>query len=167
MSKRNQVARTESPTPEVDAEQNAQIEREAIAQSEVQQSEVERVATEADAKPMHSNLAVSQFKFKKTKVVALPLFKLVPDEEVYFLVDDAMYVGKSIDDKKEPAILMHVTDLETGEQGQIIIGKVLKDLISENYEDDSYVGKKFALTLRKRADKKYNTYDFAEIETEE
>lgn len=116
---------------------------------------------EGDKVPAHSN-----FKFKVTKQVAVQLFKLVPNVQRFFLCDAAVYVGKKIDDKKEAALLMPVTDLETGEQGLIIVGAVLKGLLEESYTGNGYVGKKFALTVRKRADKAYNTYDFAEIETD-
>ncbi len=115
-----------------------------------------------DKVPAHSN-----FKFTKVKQVAQQLFKLLPDVQRFFLADGAIYVGKKIDDKKEAALLLPVTDLETGEQGLIIVGAVLKGLFDETYPDGSYVGKKFAITLRKRADKKYNTYDVTEIATEE
>jgi hypothetical protein len=110
--------------------------------------------------------ATSGFKFKRTAAVAMPLFKLLPDQPRFFLVDAAIYTGKKIDDKKEAALLMPVTDLESGEQGQIIVGQVLKELIYEKYPEKSYVGKKFEVTLRKRADKKYNTYDLYEVEVE-
>ena len=114
-----------------------------------------------DKAPAHSN-----FKVKRTKSVAVPLFKLSPNVKRYFLFDGPMFVGKKIDDKKEAAILLPVTDLETGEQGQIIVGKVLRSLIEEEYPDKAYVGKKFETCLRRRADKSYNTYDLYEVETE-
>ena len=115
--------------------------------------------------PIHTEPAKahSNLRFKRTKSVAVPLFKLVADEPRFFLCEGAMFTGKQIDDKKEAATLMPVTDLETGEMGQIIVGKVLAELLIEQYEDKTYVGKRFELTLRKKADKKYNTYDLFEV----
>lgn len=102
--------------------------------------------------------------FKRTKNIAVSLFKLVPDKACYFLVDGAMFIGKKVDEKKDAATLLAVTDLTTGEQGQIIIGTVLKALLEETYPANSYVGKKLEIVLRKNADKKYNNYNVYEIE---
>lgn len=110
-----------------------------------------------ESKP-HSNL-----RFTRTKTIAMPLFKLAADQPRFFLADGPMFLGKQIDDKKEAATLMPVTDLETGEQGQIIIGLVLKELLHEQYPANHYVGKRFEICVRKRADKKYNTYDLFEV----
>jgi uncharacterized OB-fold protein len=155
MSKREQVKKSE--TPEADAEQNRMSEE----------------AAAADAQGGHSNLdatpvvaAPSKFKMKRTKAVAVPLFKFEPNVPRYYLVDGVMFLGKKVDAKKDAATLLPVTDLETGEQGQVIVGQVLRELFNESYPDGVYVGKKFEMTLRKRADKKYNTYDLYEVEGE-
>lgn len=131
--------------------------------NEVGEQSPEAVVHEGDAVPAHSNLDKKQF--KRTKAVAIPLFKMVPNQPEFFKFDGAMYEGKKIDDKKDAAILIPVTDLNTGEQGQIIVGLVLRELIQETYPAETYVGKCFEVTLRKRADKKYNTYDLYEIES--
>lgn len=156
-AKKKQIADKTPEQDRSDAEPN-QTSNEAPEQS------ADAVVHEGDDKPAHSNL--SKFQFKRTKAVAVPLFKLAPDQPRYFLVDGAIFTGKKIDDKKEAAMLMPVTDLETGEQGQIIVGAVLKELVYEQYPAGEYVGKKFEVCLRKRADKKYNTYDLYEIQTD-
>lgn len=138
--------KTISSTPEADAEQNRMSEE----------------AAAADAVGSHSN-----FRMTRKRAVAVPLFKFEPDVPRFYLVESAMFIGKKIDDKKEAATLIPVTDLETGEQGQIIVGTVLKELLNETYPSDGYVGLKFEMTLRKRADKKYNTYDLYEVGDEE
>ena len=113
----------------------------------------------AKADPPHSNL-----RFTRTRVVAIPLFKLAPGAPArFFMFEGAMFEGKKVDDKKEPATLMPVTDLESGEIGQIIIGAVLRELLHEQYPGDAYVGKRFELKVRRDADKKYNTYDLFEV----
>ena len=129
------------------------------------ESDAELNATSAAGAPVHTpeSKPHSNLKFTRTRTIAMPLFKLVADVPRFFLADGAMFIGKQIDDKKEAATLMAVTDLETGEQGQIIIGQVLKELLIEQYPENGYVGKHFELCLRKRADKKYNTYDLFEV----
>lgn len=143
--------------------------------------EMSQEAQAADAMGTHSNLdtgtgtavvvpgtggavAAAPFQFKVKKLVAVPLFKLMPDAPIYVKFNEPMFVGKKLDDKKQAAILIGVTDLQTGQIGQIIVGAVLKGLMDDQYPDNSYVGRNFGLILRKRADKKYNTYDVAEIE---
>lgn len=150
MAKKQQVQQTPEEAL-ADAEQNAQSEAEATQTPEV--------------KPAP---AVSTFKFKKIKNVAVQMFKSEPNVTRYFLIDGPHFKGKEVAKATMGAPdILPVTDLETGEQGQFIIGKVLLELLHENYPDHAYVGKKFQVTPRKRADKKYNTYDFAEIETED
>lgn len=113
-------------------------------------------------------------KFKKVRVVTLPLFKWQANLERYYRFDGAMFQGKPMKEnvaegakKKEPAILANVTDLETGEQGQIILGKVLQEILTEDYPADAYVGKCFAIEQRKIAGKDYNGYSVTEIEPNE
>ena len=169
MSKSRAAVKVVPKSDDVQARSDAELSR--VEQDEVENGERDSADTpvihDGDTKPAHSNLAASQFKMRRTKAVAMPLFKLVPDVPRYFLCDGAMFTGKKVDDKKEAAILMAVTDLETGETGQIIIGAVLRELLLETYPDDAYVGKKFEICLRKRADKKYNTYDVYEVADEE
>lgn len=105
--------------------------------------------------------------FKVFKRVTAQLFKLKPGDEIFFLCDGPMHVGEKIGDK-EPATLMNVTNLETGEEGQIICGAVFQKELSRAYENNAYVGKKFWLKVTRIPEKKYNTYEIAEIsETEE
>lgn len=141
-----------------------------MAEDELQaRADAEQNAVSAAGAPVHTpeSKPHSNLKFTRTRTIAMPLFKLVADTPRFFLADGAMFIGKQIDDKKEAATLMAVTDLETGEQGQIIIGQVLKELLIEQYPENGYVGKRFELCLRKRADKKYNTYDLFEVAAQE
>lgn len=105
--------------------------------------------------------------FVKHKHVTLPLFKMIPGVERYFLVDGAMFVGKQVDDKKEPATLMNVTDLETGEEGQIICPFLLIEALNADYPDNAYVGKMFAISLTRVPEKKYNLVNLTELKRAE
>ena len=152
--------------PQAHAESNEQLEADVAATIEHAHAEVD--ATTDKGTPIHTEptKAHSNLRFKRTRSVAVPLFKLIANEPRFFLSEGKLFTGKQIDDKKEAATLMPVTDLETGEMGQIIVGKVLAELLAEQYPDDAYIGKRFELTLRKKADKKYNTYDLFEVSEE-
>lgn len=95
-------------------------------------------------------------KFKVRKMIERQLFKIKPGIEYYFKLSAPMYVGKKIDDQKEAATLCYCVDLTSGEEGQIILGKILRDSLNENYPKDTYVGKSFAIELMKVPDKRYN-----------
>ena len=85
-----------------------------------------------------------------------------------------MYVGKEIkkgrgaapsDQNKEPATLLEVTDLSTGEIAQIVTNEVLKSTLRDEYPQDTYVGKCFSITKKGReAGKQYNKFSIEEIE---
>jgi hypothetical protein len=102
------------------------------------------------------------------KHVTKQLFKLKPGVEYYFQFKGPMHVGKKIDDAKEPAILADVVDLSTGEFGQIICAKLVRDALNDAYANDTYVGKSFAVELMRVPEKRYNMLKtFIEIEAEE
>lgn len=107
--------------------------------------------------------------FEVAKVLTKTLFKFVVDSPLHIKIDGPMYVGKQQKGrgdkaKMEPATLADVTNLETGEEGQIILGAAVKSIFEENYPDNSYVGKKFRITkLEKAADKQYFPYNVVEL----
>lgn len=102
--------------------------------------------------------------FKVKKHVTLPLFKL--DATVKYLrFDTAMAVGKTVDDKKEPPMMATVTDMETGELGQIILGTVLVSNLNESYPENKYVGKIFAISkTAPEGTRKYSLFHITEVE---
>jgi hypothetical protein len=112
--------------------------------------------------------------FKTKKLLTIPLLKLKEDETRYIKVTGAMYVGKEIKSKRananptaarEPATLVNAVNLETGEQCQVICSAVVKGVFEDNYPNDAYVGKCFALTkLARAAGKEYNGFKVEEIE---
>ena len=107
-------------------------------------------------------------KLTKTKTVTVPVFKFQPDVPAYIRIEDAIYVGKKVEEKKEPARLCHIVNLETGEENLMIVGKVLEGTLNEMYPDNSYVGKSFeVLNHGIRGDKKYNTYSISEVSVED
>ena len=114
--------------------------------------------------------------FKVKKAVILPLFKWTNNVEKYYRIDSAIFQGQELaagknDDpskpRREPAFLAFVTDMETGEEGQIILGQVLRSTLNEHYPDNEYVGLCFAIEQVRDAKKDYNTYNLTEIEADE
>lgn len=129
------------------------------------------VATSTDAASVTvapTNVA-PLFRPTLVKILTKPLFKWEANVTRYYRADGAMFTGKPINEgagkpKKDPAILMYVTDLETGEQGQCICAAVLRSILNEEYPEEAYVGKSFAIKQHKIAGKDYNGFDVAEIE---
>ena len=99
---------------------------------------------------------------KKLRSVTRTLFKMENNKEYYFKLQEPMYTGKKIGDK-EPATLLNVVDLETGEEGQIIVGAVLKGIMEESYPGQEYVGRCFEVVKFRDAKHDYNTYNVTEI----
>lgn len=110
-------------------------------------------------------------KFARKNLLTRTTFKLEVDKPSYFKLLAPMHVGQrrvARDGKpsdKEPPTLVNALNLETGEEGQIILAAVLKQEITENYSADSYVGKCFEICKQKRKEgKQYDPYFIAEIE---
>lgn len=115
-------------------------------------------------------------KFARLKSVTLPVLKLADETPVYVKVTGVMFEGKEqkpvIDAKTgkpaaamEPATLLPVINLETGEVAQIIAGAVLEGILTDEYKDGAYVGKGFEIVKHaKREGKRYNTYSVFEID---
>lgn len=128
------------------------------------------VSTAAPAQMKHS-------KYTITALVTLPLWKWLDGVEKAFRVESAIVLGKAVKDRgpagadkgakgaveMEPAHVMNVIDLDTGELKQVITGTVLMGNLQENYPDDSYVGKCFISTQSKIEGKRYKAYSLAEI----
>lgn len=112
-----------------------------------------------------SNRVIGGFKVKRN--VTTQLFKLIPGNDNFFHVQGTMFVGEKIDEKKEAATLMHVVDMTTGEEGQIICPVILQKELHKQYPEDAYVGKRFWMRITRVADKKYNMVEIAELEDDE
>lgn len=110
------------------------------------------------------------FQAKVKNKLTLPQFKFVVDQPRYLRIEGAIYLGKEMkpaEGKKpmEPAHLARVTDLETGELGEVIVPAVLKSTLEESMPNNAYVGKCFAITKQKRQEgKRYDKFGVDEIE---
>lgn len=105
-------------------------------------------------------------KFKSVKkVTGIPFLKIEPGNTVYVRFESNITVGMM---KKKPAEFASVTNMETGELNKMLLGKVLSRTLLENYPQDSFIGKTFAIT--KGADKvegsenAYFEYELEEVE---
>jgi hypothetical protein len=63
--------------------------------------------------------------FRKIRSVTLPVLKMTEGVERFFKFVSEMYLGKQIDDKKEPATLAQVIDLETDLKNNLNSLKIL------------------------------------------
>lgn len=112
--------------------------------------------------------------FKRKRLLTRPVLKMEQDKTRYVKIECAMFVGKDIEKnrptdpnkpKKEPATICNVINLEDGTLAQIIMNAVVKSVFTDEYKEDSYVGKCFAITKRGRQPgKQYNPFDIEEIE---
>lgn len=110
-------------------------------------------------------------KFKRKKLLTRPVLKMLKDIPVYIRFEGKIYLGKEMkqksgeDKKKEPAHLADVVDLDSGELAQIIVNAVPMSVLMENYPDNDYVGKCFAITRQGRKEgKSYDPFLVEEIE---
>lgn len=110
------------------------------------------------------------FTAKRVKNLTVPVLKLVLDEARYVKFTGVMHLGKEQKEKegeakKEPATLANIINLEDGAECQLIISAVVKSVLTDEYPNNSYVGKCFEITKRGRSPgKQYNAFDVVEIE---
>jgi len=106
--------------------------------------------------------------FKKVRDITLPLLKLQPNgPSVEIRCEGEMFVGKKVGDR-EAAVLMHVLDLNTSTECQIIVPTVMRKILEEEYleKETTYVGRCFSLSLTRDPAKSYNHVNLTEIEVE-
>lgn len=114
--------------------------------------------------------AASGKTYKTKRVVTVPVLKWTLEEPVHVRIESKMFKGsaqKATPGKQamEPATLVHVTNLDTGEVTQIILGATLVSILNETYEKDSYLGKSFRFIKHEKKDgKRYYTFTVEEIE---
>lgn len=109
-------------------------------------------------------------KFKVLGNVTMPVFTPKIEEPAYVKVLEPMYLGKEMKagsdgQKKAPATLCKVVDLETGEVKLLIVAAVVKGIFEDNYPGNAYVGKAFCLVKHaKKEGKNYFNFSVDEID---
>ena len=108
-------------------------------------------------------MATKESKFKKLRSVTLPVLKVEKNTERGFYFHGPMYLGEKVDPKKDPATLIHAVDVETGEEGLLIVPAVMQGELVRHYGAAGYVGKCFGVTLTRVPEKNYNIVSLDEI----
>lgn len=113
----------------------------------------------------------TQFKVKKN--LTPPLLKFSEGETRYIKVTSKVYIGKEMSTKagevkREPAHIVDCVNLETGEQSQIIVSAIVMSVWKDEYPNDAYVNKSFAITKEGRVPgKQYMRFRVEELEIPE
>jgi hypothetical protein len=110
--------------------------------------------------------------FKRVRNLTLDVLKFVENEPRYVKITGPIFIGKEQkakagddDKKREPAHLAHCVNLEDGAECQIIVSAVVLSVMMDEYPNDGYVGKCFAITKKSRTPgKQYFPYGVEEIE---
>ena len=111
-----------------------------------------------------------KFSPKVKQKLILPLLNAKMDvgDSIYIKATGKMYIGKPQKDAKEgqkPADMLPCINLETGEEGEIIVAAIVKSVLDEKFPDGKYVGKGFGITKGdKPKGKRYFQYMVDEIE---
>jgi hypothetical protein len=129
---------------------------------------------------MAENLMIGDvLQFEVVRHVTLPLFKMEDENfKYYFRFEKGIEQGRELaaskrqrkvsegSDQKEPLPppdLAEVTNLRTGELGQIIVNAVLKSNLEDTYPDAGYVGKSFQIQRLKSIARGSRTIKMFEI----
>jgi hypothetical protein len=111
-------------------------------------------------------------KFKKVRDVTLPAIKLELDH-LYYLRFDTAFVSKepkAVADKPREAPMQTalVTNMESGDRGQLIAGEILFNEIVGAYPGEAYVGRIFEIVKEdpKVPGKRYKLYRVTEVSME-
>lgn len=111
--------------------------------------------------------------FKRKAQLTFPVLKKQDDTPIFVRIEGAIFTGRDIQTKKgeemeKPAQIARVTNLETGEQMEMICNKVLESTLNEQMPDDGYVGKCFEIIQRVgkkgAGGRAYKTYSVWEID---
>jgi hypothetical protein len=108
--------------------------------------------------------------YKRVKNLTLDILKFSENEPRAVKITAAMHIGKdqkadAEGKKREPAVLASCINLDDGAECQIIISAVVKSVLTDEYPNDTYVGKCFLITKKTRvAGKQYFPYSVEEIE---
>lgn len=90
-------------------------------------------------------------KFEKIRSVTLPLLSLKRGDIAHILMVDKIFMGRELksesnkegSQKKDPAHLCFVVNMDTGEEMQMIVPAVLRSTLEEEYPNSAYVARGF------------------------
>jgi hypothetical protein len=128
-----------------------------------------------------AEMKIGSLAFVKVRSVTRPVLAIDGTHPVYFKVQGVIHEAplaegqkrkKSADgqEMKSPDI-MHVVNLETGEDSTVVANSVLKSELQSTYPNDAYVDKCFAVektgTKRSANGTNYSTFQISEIRLQE
>jgi hypothetical protein len=127
-----------------------------------------KIARTDAANREHKEISLMARKFKRIRSVTTSVLKLSPGQPRFLFIASPMFRGREIASQNMKApIMVHATDLETGEEGVVILSTAMHRELSESYGAAGYVGKCFELCITRAADKaagiKYNHVSIAEV----
>lgn len=100
-------------------------------------------------------------RFTVKRVVTVPTLKLSVGETRILEILESITDGKARVARKgedgnamKAARVMKARDVETKEVGTVVLNKVLESILTEDYPDEAYVGKLFAITKGQKAEGK-------------
>lgn len=87
--------------------------------------------------------------FVRSKAVVVPSYSFKKRTSGFFLATAPIKVKEHTNEKGEVKTtpIMRITDLETGEECDMIVPTLLVSELNENYPDNGYVGKKFEVSV--------------------
>jgi hypothetical protein len=104
-------------------------------------------------------------KFARVRSVTAQVLKLREGQPRFLFLLSPMYVGKKLDDKKDPATCVHAVDMETGEEGILLCSAVMRSELIDAYGPSGYERKGFEVCVTRRAggDVKFNHISISEV----
>lgn len=106
--------------------------------------------------------------FKRIRSITLSVLKLTPGTPRFFYLNGPIFTGKAIASQNMAAPeMVKAIDLETGEEGVVILSTAMHKELREAYPGEGYAGRCFELCITRAADKaagiKYNHVSVSEV----
>lgn len=88
---------------------------------------------------------MSNFTYRLLQRVTVPTISMRESKEYFFRFEAPIVDKPDRENPDRPIHIGRVIDLETGELGEVVLGKILHETLMEKYPDDAYVGKSFRI----------------------
>lgn len=105
----------------------------------------------------------------RKRQITFQLLKKVDNVPVFVKIISQIYTGKAVSgntgaEKMEPAQIVRVINLPTGEEMEMIVNKALEGTLTETFPKHTYVGKAFEIEQYTIPGKRYKGYKIAELD---
>lgn len=123
----------------------------------------------------HTAVDHGESKFKVLRNVTVPTLKMELESPIYIKAMGPHFKGKDQKPVKDPDTgemktpkpvdILTVTDIESGELRQLVLGAALLSILDEGYPENAYVDKAFRVIKHdKSPGKRYFTYSVDEVD---